>query len=69
MQIYQGIQIIYTHAVQLFRGISNWFSQIDWTVLVEQYPVQFQGTIAAVLVLLVSLAGIGVIKKLSFLLG
>lgn len=69
MQIYQGIQLIYAQAMQLFRSISGWFQSIDWTVLVEQYPVQFQGTIATVLVLLVGLAGIGVIKKLSFLLG
>lgn len=69
MQIYQGIQLVYTHVVQLIQSITTWFREIDWAVLVDQYPIQFQATISAVVLILLAMAAIGLVKKLSFLLG
>lgn len=69
MQIYQGIQLVYAHVVQFVQSISTWFREIDWAVLIEQYPIQFQATISAVVLILLAMAAIGLVKKLSFLLG
>lgn len=69
MAIYEGIQLIYAHVHQLFNSISNWFQGIEWNVLIEQFPLQFQAPISACILILLALAGVGIIKKLSFLLG
>ncbi len=69
MQIYQGIQLVFAHVGQLFQSISNWFQGIEWNILIVQFPLQFQAPITACLVILLALSGVGIIKKLSFLLG
>ena len=69
MQIYQGIQLVYAHVVQLIQSIGSWFTDIQWSQLIELYPINFQGTITSCLVVILALSAIGCVKKLSFLLG
>lgn len=65
MQIYQGIQLVYTHVVQLIQSISSWFIEIDWSVITDNLPLPVAGLFAIVL----AMSAIGLVKKLSFLLG
>jgi len=69
MQFYQGLQVVYVHVVSLIRSISNWFTNIEWSVLVDQMPLGMQTTITALFVVVLSMCAIGLVKKLSFLLG
>lgn len=69
MIIYQGIQLVYTHIQQLLGSISNWFQNIDWTSVIDLFPIQYQAPLQACIVLVLALASIGLIKKLSFMLG
>lgn len=65
LQIYQGIHMVYVHVIQLFNSISSWFQQIDWSVITEWLPLPVVGMFAIV----IALSAIGLIKKMSFLLG
>ena len=65
MQIYQGIQLVYAHVVQLIQSISLWFQEIDWTIITNELPLPVVGMFAIVL----AMSAIGLVKKLSFLLG
>lgn len=69
MQIYQGIQFVFVHVRQLISSISNWFTDIQWSSVIEQMPLQFQATIAAAFLVVLAMCAIGLVKKLSFLLG
>lgn len=65
MQIYQGIQLVYAHVVQLIRSIGTWFEAIDWTIITDVMPLPVAGLFAIVL----AMSAIGLVKKMSFLLG
>lgn len=65
MQIYQGIQLVYSHVVQLIQSISSWFTDINWAVITDNLPLPVAGLFAIVL----AMSAIGLVKKLSFLLG
>lgn len=69
MQIYQGIQFVFTHVRQLISSISNWFSNIDWSILTDQMPLGMRASIAAMFLIVLAMSAIGLVKKLSFLLG
>lgn len=69
MLIYQGIQVVFTHVQQLIGSISGWFQDIEWTSVIDLFPLQYQAPLQACIVLVLALASIGVIKKLSFMLG
>lgn len=69
MQIYQGIQFVFVHVRQLISSISNWFTDIQWSSVIEQMPLQFQSTITAAFLVVLAMCAIGLVKKLSFLLG
>lgn len=69
MQIYQGIQFVFVHVRQLISSISNWFTDIQWSSVIEQMPLQFQATITAAFLVVLAMCAIGLVKKLSFLLG
>ena len=65
MQIYQGIQLVYTHVVQLIQSIGTWFTEINWSIITDVMPLPVAGLFAIVL----AMSAIGLVKKLSFLLG
>lgn len=65
MQIYQGIQFVYFHVVQLIQSIGSWFTAINWSVITDVMPLPVAGLFAIVL----AMSAIGLVKKLSFLLG
>lgn len=65
MQIFQGIQTVYGHVVQLINSISSWFTEIDWSIITNNLPLPVVGLFAIVL----AMSAIGLVKKLSFLLG
>lgn len=69
MQVYQGIQLVYSHVINLIRSIGAWFEQIVWADLVELYPLSLQPVIQACLVVILAMSAVGLVKKLSFLLG
>lgn len=69
MQIYQGIQLVYAHVVQLIQSIGVWFQDIVWTDLIELYPLSLQPVIQSCLIIILAMAAIGLVKKMSFLLG
>lgn len=69
MQIYQGIQLVYTHVVQLIQSIGVWFEDIIWANLIELYPLSLQPVIQSCLIIILAMAAIGLVKKMSFLLG
>lgn len=65
MNIFQGIQLVYAHVVQLIQSIGSWFTEIDWTVITNIMPLPVAGLFAIIL----AMSAIGLVKKLSFLLG
>lgn len=65
MQIYQGIQLVYAHVVQLIQSIGMWFQEIDWTIITDWLPLP----VAGMFVIVLALSAIGLVKKLSFLMG
>lgn len=69
MQIYQGIQLVYAHVVQLIQSIGVWFQEIVWADLIELYPLSLQPVIQSCLIIILAMAAIGLVKKMSFLLG
>ena len=69
MIIYQGIQLVYAHVVQLITSIGNWFQGIDFSVVTGVMPLQYQAPIAACITIMLAMSAIGLVKKLSFLLG
>lgn len=69
MIIYQGIQLVYGHVVQLLNCVSTWWSNIEWSVYIDILPINFRPFVSAFLVILLAMACIGLVKKLSFLLG
>lgn len=69
MQIYQGIQMVYAHVVQLIQSIGVWFQEIVWSDLIELYPLSLQPIIQACLMVILAMSAVGLVKKMSFLLG
>ena len=69
MVIYQGIQQVFAHVVQLINSVTTWFSEFVWADMVEAYPIGFQLVITNCIMLIVTLSIIGLVKKLSFMLG
>lgn len=69
MQIYQGIQLVYAHVVQLIQSIGTWFQEIVWADLIELYPLSLQPVIQSCLIVILAMSAIGLVKKMSFLLG
>lgn len=69
MIIYQGIQLVYAHVVSVLNSISSWFSGIEWSTVINELPINYTTFVSACIVLLLSMAAVGLIKKLSFLLG
>lgn len=69
MQIYQGIQLVYSHVVQLIQSIGTWFQEIVWADLIELYPLSLQPVIQSCLIVILAMAAVGLVKKMSFLLG
>lgn len=69
MIIYQGIQLVYAHVIQLLNSVSAWWHNIEWNVWIDILPINFQPYVSAFLVILLALACVGLVKKLSFLLG
>lgn len=69
MQIYQGIQLVYAHVVQLIQSIGTWFQEIVWADLIELYPLSLRPVIQSCLIVILAMAAIGLVKKMSFLLG
>lgn len=65
MYIFQGIQLVYRHVADLIQSISSWFVEIDWSVITNVMPLPVAGLFAIVL----AMSAIGLVKKLSFLLG
>lgn len=65
MQIYQGIRLVYAHVLSLIQSISTWFQNVNWTVITNVLPLPVMGLFAIVLAMSV----IGLVKKMSFLLG
>lgn len=65
MHIYQGIQLVYVHVVQLIQSIGSWFTEINWSIITDVMPLPVAGLFAVVL----AMSAIGLVKKLSFLLG
>ena len=69
MQIYQGIQLVYAHVVQLIQSVATWWQEVAFSEWVNTLPLQFQPIMTVLVVVLLSMATIGIVKKLSFLLG
>lgn len=69
MIIYQGIQLVYAHVVQLINSVSAWWQNIEWNVWIDMLPINYQPFVSAFLVILLAMACVGLVKKLSFLLG
>lgn len=69
MSILSGITNIFQHVSRLFASVMSWFSGINWSAWTDILPVQFSDLVLAFMAVLVTLAAIGLIKKLSFLLG
>lgn len=69
MFIYQGIQLVFAHVVSLINSVTTWWSEIQWAELVDVYPISFQPLISSFIVIILSMAIIGFVKKMSFLLG
>lgn len=69
MQIYQGIQLVFFHVRQLISSIGNWFTDIQWSQMIDAMPLQFKDTITAAFAIVLAMCAIGLVKKLSFLLG
>lgn len=69
MTIYQGIQLVYAHVVQFVQSIGNWFSEITWSDYTDLLPLGFKEAATAMLVIILAMAAIGTVKKLSFMLG
>lgn len=69
MQIYQGIQLVYAHVVQLIQSIGTWFQDIVWADLIELYPLSLQPVIQSCLIIILAMSAVGLVKKMSFLLG
>lgn len=69
MQVFQGIQLVYAQVVQLVRSVTSWFSSIEWSNMTNLWPLSFQPVLAGCIVVILSMCVIGLIKKLSFLLG
>lgn len=65
MQVYEGIQFVFTHISQMLRNVSTWFQAIDWTIITDNLPLPVAGLFAIVL----AMSAVGLVKKLSFLLG
>lgn len=69
MVIYQGIQLVYAHVVQLLNGIQSWFTGIEWDAITSLLPINFIPYVSGFLIILIAMACVGIVKKLSFLLG
>ena len=69
MQVFQGIQNVYIQVAQLIRSITNWFTNIEWSNMINLWPLSFQPVLTGCIVVILSMCVIGLIKKLSFLLG
>ena len=69
MQVFQGIQNVYIQVAQLIRSITNWFANIEWSNMINLWPLSFQPVLTGCIVVILSMCVIGLIKKLSFLLG
>lgn len=69
MIIYQGIQLVYAHVVQLIQSVATWWNEVAFSEWVNVLPLQFQAIMTVLIVIMLSMATIGLVKKLSFLLG
>lgn len=69
MQIFQGIQLVFAQVAQLVRSVTSWFANIEWSNMTSLFPLQFQPVLTGCIVVILSMCVIGLIKKLSFLLG
>lgn len=69
MQIFQSIQLVYAQVAQLVRSVTSWFSSIEWSNMTNLFPLSFQPVITGCIVVILSMCVIGLVKKLSFLLG
>lgn len=69
MIIYQGIQLVYAHVIQLLNSVATWWSGIEWDVWIGWLPINFIPYVSAIMLLLLTMASVGLVKKLSFLLG
>jgi len=69
MIIYQGIQQVFAHVSQLIKSVTGWFSSIEWSNMTNLWPLSFQPVLTGCIVVILSMCVIGLIKKLSFLLG
>ena len=69
MVVYESINKIYLAVLNLINIARNWFTNINFSELIEFLPLQFQFTVIVLVSIIITLAIIGLIKKLSFLLG
>lgn len=69
MLIYQGIQLVYAHVTVFLNSIASWFSEIEWNIILNFMPINYVTFISACLMILLAMAAVGLVKKLSFLLG
>lgn len=69
MIIFSGIQLVFAHVQQFVSRIATWFSEIEWNVLLDQLPINYVNFVSACLMILLAMSAVGLVKKLSFLLG
>lgn len=69
MIIYQGIQLVFDHVKYYLAQISGWFQSIEWRALIDMLPTPYIPFVYGILMILLSMAAVGLIKKLSFFMG
>ncbi|MBO7677755.1 MAG: hypothetical protein J6S49_09640 [Erysipelotrichaceae bacterium] len=69
MLIYSGIQLVYSHVQYFVNQIAQWFQNIEWNLIIDEMPLNYVAFTSACLMLLLAMAAVGLVKKLSFLLG
>ena len=69
MLIYQGIQLVYGHVQRFVSSIASWFEDVEWAIVLDKLPINYTAFVSACLMILLAMAAVGLVKKLSFLLG
>lgn len=69
MAIFQGIQLVFAHVTQFFQSIGNWWTEVSWRDWVQVLPISLQTTMTVIISIMLVMAAIGLVKKLSFMLG
>lgn len=69
MIIYQGIQLVYSHVRYYLDQISSWFQSIEWSAILELLPAPYITFVSGILMILLAMAAVGLVKKLSFFMG